>query len=221
MSMMGYLAALTSDQIAVFRERPPLASTFAQTTTDDLLQARLRASLARIPPEQRQQYAEARRELMAKMAEDPANAARTARLNALRPQVADAGPYRPVLELKQSWKLLNFLITGHDDGAPAPGDALVSGTPLGDDLGYGPPMLDDPAKARAFRDFLGPITPERLAARIDFDRIARLRIYPVYTPLDDANAEAWRKELPQTYARLKSYVAEAVDRGDGILVWLL
>jgi hypothetical protein len=175
MSMMCYLADLSPGQIAAFRERPSLGSDFAKTSVMDMLDARTQAGLARLPPDARQQYEQATRDLMAK---NPSLHQQRAQQDATRLQLAKLGPFEPPLELAKAWHILHYLMTGHADGAAAPGNALLSGAPLGQDLGYGPPRLHDPGETRAFRDFLAPLEADHLVARIDFPQLVRQRVYP-------------------------------------------
>jgi len=72
--------------------------------------------------------------------------------------------------------------------APAPGDMLMSGTPLGRDLGYGPVRLHDPVETRSFRDFLAPLEADRLIARMDFPLLAQLRLYPLVASAGEVGA---------------------------------
>jgi hypothetical protein len=221
MSMMCHLADLSPGQLAAFCEQPGLASDFTKNSVGDQFDARIQAGLARLPPELRQQYQQkyeqSRRDLMAKV---PSMAGQGAELDAARPLLAKLGPFEPLMELGKAWHILHYLMTGHSDAAEAPGNALLSGTPLGEDLGYGPARLHDPDATRAFRDFLAPLESVRLLARLDFPLIVQLRVYPFFAVPDTAEAQSWRDEIATAFLALKSYVGRAAERGDGLLVWL-
>jgi Domain of unknown function (DUF1877) len=62
------------------------------------------------------------------------------------------------LELGKSWHMLHYLFTGHVDASAAPGNALLAGARLGEDLGFGPPRLHDERETRDFARFLEPRT---------------------------------------------------------------
>ena len=144
-----------------------------------------------------------------------------ARLDASpRPSLDRLGPFGEILDLNKDWNVLHYLFTGHSDAASAPGDALLTGQPIGRDLGYGPPRLHGVVETRAFRDFLAPLDSDRLVGRMDFTQMANLRVYPVYEVPDAANAHEWRVEIVQVFQRLKAYVQCAVEKDEGLLIWL-
>lgn len=217
MSMMCHLAELSPGQIAAFRDQPGLASDFAKNSAMDLLGTRMEDGLARLPPEMRQQYEQAKRDLMS---QNPALRQQLAQQEANRPLLAKLGPFEPLLDLGKAWHILHYLMTGHVDAAAAPGNALLSGEPLGEDLGYGPPRLHDPVETRAFRDFLAPLEADRLVARMDFPSLVQLGVYPLSGVPDAAEAQSWRNEIVGSFQRLKSYVEHASEKGGGILTWL-
>jgi len=217
MGMICYLAGLSPDQIAAFRNHAELASDFAQTSVTDQFDARRQAAFARLPPDVRQQYEQAKRDLIA---QKPSLAQQSAKLDAKRPLLAELGPFEPLLELGKAWHVLHYLMTGHTDAAATPGNALLSGTPLGANLSYGPPRLHNPSETQAFRDFLAPLTAEILVSRLNFTVLAELRLYPLLGVPDAAEALSWRDEIAELFQRLKYYVGSAAERGDGILVWL-
>lgn len=215
--MICYLAGLSPGQIAGFRDRPELASDFAKTSVADLLDARAQAGFARLPPDMRQQYEQAKRDLMA---QNPSLHQQLTKQDVSRALLMKLGPFVPLLELGKAWHILHYLITAHVDAAAAPGNALLSGVPLGGDVGYGPPRLHDPSESRAFRDFLAPLEADRLLVRMDFPLLVQLRVYPLNEVPDAAGAQSWRDEVAGSFRRLKSYVGRTTDRGDGLLVWL-
>jgi hypothetical protein len=161
MSMICRLCALTTGQIAAFCTDPELASDFAEISDGDLTAARLETAFARIPPAVREQYMADRRELMAR---DSGLADQLARQRAARPLLAKLGPFEPLLDLDKTWNILHYLLTGHANATASPGDALLNGSPLGRDLGYGPSRLHNLREVEAFRDFLAPLNSERVVA---------------------------------------------------------
>jgi len=136
-----------------------------------------------------------------------------------RARVATFGPFQLLLSLEKSWHIFHYLFTGHADDAAAPGDALLSGTPIGETAGYEPARLQDERACRSFRDFLAPLDVDRLVTRMDFVRMASLGIYPLGGDMDPADEQSWRDEISQRFPELKTYVDQASDRGDGLLIW--
>lgn len=217
MSMMCAILAVSAPQLAALRARPELASDLAEISAFDVPQKKLEARLRQAPPEVRAQFEAARR---AMMADNPVLREEHARLEAARPVLDRLGPFEEVLDLDKSWNILHYLFTGHSDAASAPGDALLSGEPIGRDLGYGPLRAHDVAETRAFRDFLEPLTTERLVGRMDFKQMASLRVYPIDAVPYPANAQAWRTDIARAFQQLRAYVQGAADKGEGLLIWL-
>jgi hypothetical protein len=217
MSMMGYLGALSARQVSAFRGQPRLASDYAAIASQDLLQARLDEGLARLPPDERAKYEAAKRDMMARV---PEVAAQQVRLDAARSTLAQFGPFESILDLSGYWNVLHYLLTGHVDASAAPGDALLTGEPLGDDLGYGPPRLHGVDETRAFRDFLAPLDAGRVIARMDLPYMAQLGIYPLTRAPTSQEAQIWREDITRSFTSLKDYVGRAAERGEGLLVWI-
>ena len=214
MSMMGYFAALSPAQIAAFEREPELVAHYAATASEGEAAAQRELALSRMPPEVRQQYEAARRQMLEQA---PDLAAQQQREDAARPVLAALGPFAPLLELGKTWHILHYLLTGHTDAAAAPGDAILTGAPIGDDMGYGPARLHAPNETRQFRDILTPLDPGRLATRLDFAQMRRLRVYPLFGEPDAGDDQGWRDEALRAFADLKAYVAHAADRGEGLL----
>ena len=62
-----------------------------------------------------------------------------------------------------------------------PGDALLTGEELGDDLGYGPARLHDEKETRDFARFLETLDVPRLRERVNYRDMLRLGIYSMPT----------------------------------------
>jgi hypothetical protein len=129
-----------------------------------------------------------------------------------------ADPER-VLDLHKSWHVLHYLFTGEVDGGIPPADALLGGRELGDDLGYGPPRLHEPAATAAFARFLAPLTVADLERRIDLPRMRALEIYGC-EDADEGSAEEIRGDIAHYFPLLQSFVANAAQSGSGLMMWL-
>jgi hypothetical protein len=127
-----------------------------------------------------------------------------------------ADPER-VLDLHKSWHVLHYLFTGEAEGGIPPANALLGGRELGDDMGYGPPRLHEPAATAAFARFLAPLTVEELQGRVDLERMSELEIYCCG---DDGSADEIREDVAHFFPRLQSFVATAANNGNGLLMWL-
>ena len=139
-----------------------------------------------------------------------------------RDRLERVGPFEQPLDLQKSWHILHFLFTGHIDDAKAPGDALLTGEELGDDLGYGPARLHGQNETRDFARFLNTLDVARLQERVNYREMSRLGVYSMPTgPGSDAEYESEvRAEVASYFPRLRDYVAKMSEKQDGLLIWL-
>jgi hypothetical protein len=124
-----------------------------------------------------------------------------------------------LLDLHKSWHVLHYLFTGEAEGGTPPANALLGGRDLGDDMGYGPPRLHEPAATVAFARFLAPLTIDELLRRIDIRRMGALGIY-CCEDADSGSADAIRDDVAHYFPLLQSFVANAAQNGNGMLMWL-
>ncbi len=197
MSMNGWLLRLSVSQARALRTRPDLASELASYAAEQQL-------LSHLPPERRQ-----------------ALESRLVGLAGRSDGLRGLGTVGPALDLQKSWHILHYLLTGHAAPDGAPGDALLSGEPLGQDVGYGPPRLLDPAAVAGFNRFLAPLDLARLQARIDPAAMVREGVYGLPMGVDEAAGRAdVAREAGWAFPALKTYVAGAATAGDALLTWL-
>jgi hypothetical protein len=219
MSMIGYVLGLTPAQISAMREMPSLTGYLVVVAEEEEdRKVGFDEWVQRLAPEQRKQReadraafeaSEAAKEFQARIAE-------------ARGRVAALGPIEPVLCLEKLWDILHYLFTGHMDSASAPGDLLMTGEALGEDVGYGPARLHSPTATREFGGFLAQQDLARLQARVDLREMTRLGVYP--TPIGRGPDAEYEKELRDEvgiyFPRLRDYLRKMFDKGNGLLVWL-
>jgi Domain of unknown function (DUF1877) len=117
------------------------------------------------------------------------------------------------LDLDKSWHMLHYLFTGRAWDGPMPAAALLTGgREVGEDLGYGPARALSAKETQAFAQFLASQSETSLAAKINVPQMQSMEIYSV----DDDSTEDLNHYFPQ----LKSYVADAAAKGQGLLIWL-
>jgi hypothetical protein len=146
----------------------------------------------------------------------------TRAIESLRKTAAAASRQRSrghLLDLHKSWHVLHYLFTGEANAGGPPANALLGGRELGEDVGYGPPRLRDPAATSAFARFLAPLTVAELQRRIDIRRMRALGIYCCDAG-DAGSAEEVGGDVAHYFPRLQKFVAKAADNGSGLLVWL-
>lgn len=117
------------------------------------------------------------------------------------------------LELDKSWHVLHYLFTGRAWDGPMPAAALLTGgREVGEDLGYGPARALSAKETQAFAQFLASQSETALAKKMNVSQMQSMEIYSV----DDDSPEDLNHYFPQ----LKSYVADAAAKGQGLLIWM-
>lgn len=218
MSMHCWLLGLSSGQINALRATPALARGLVMITEDDQAKAHFDAARKRMSPEQRRAAEERLREADAM----PEVKKFQAEIDVARPRLAGLAPFEQPLDLAKSWHIFHYLMTGHVDTSSAPGDALLTGEPLGEDVGYGPARLHDERQTREFGRFLETQDPARLRARVNAREMHRLGVYP--TPMgQDRDAEYEqdvRATVAEIFPRLRDYVTGMSAKQGGLLTWI-
>ena len=136
--------------------------------------------------------------------------------------VSQLGPLQKPLDLHKSWHMLHYLFTGHVDASDAPGNALLTGAPLGEDVGYGPARIHDESRTQEFGQFLATVDLARLQASVNFQEMTRIRVYAMpMGPGSDAEYEnELRAEVAQYFPLLRNYVGEMAAKKCGLLIWV-
>jgi hypothetical protein len=217
--MICYVLGLSPTQIKALRETPSLASDVAKVRLDELSKSRLSTA------------AQARLRHMVE--QSPLGREQQARLDEARPRVDRIGPFEEVLDLKKTWHILHYVFTGHVGAWEAPGDALLTGHELGDDVGYGPARLHDERETEKFAHFLNALDVERLQARVNYREMLRIRetspyqigVYSAYPePLGQGSDTEHERELRAIVAtyfpHLRDYTATIAEKQYGLLIWL-
>ena len=136
--------------------------------------------------------------------------------------LAALGPIGTVLDLHKSWHILHYLFTGNTGPATPPGDALMGGEELGEDIGYGPPRLHDAEATRAFAEFLKGMTLDALNGRLNLAAMQQAGVYatPMGPRASKHDETLLRDEVAAYFAPLRDYVVQMAASKNGILIWL-
>lgn len=151
----------------------------------------------------------------------PASAAANGGAAAGRREPAASAPRPETIDLHKSWHVLHFLFSGQagEGGTPPSNYLMEGGREVGEDMGYGPGHLLDPAETAAFARFLAGLTVETLQQRIDAPRMASLGIYCA----NDGSAATAREladDVDNYFPALQSHLQAAAQAGQATLVWL-
>jgi hypothetical protein len=176
--------------------------------------------LSRLPAEQRKQAEASRAEFDA----TPTQQQLRAQVDASRERIKPIGPFEPALSLEKTWHILHYLFTGHIWGpASAPGDLLLSGQGLGEDVGYGPARLCDSTATGKFNQFIETQDLSTLQRRVNFNEMKQLGVYGL--PFGRRTSESeydteLRDAVAQYFPLLREYVRRMSEKGNGLLLWI-
>lgn len=119
------------------------------------------------------------------------------------------------LDLEKSWHALHYLLTGRPDEAPPPlGNAILGGTEIGEDIGYGPARFLSPVQVREVAAALASISTEELARRFNLEAMVRANVYPVR---DESELEL----AQQYFERLSRFYAHAAAAGNAMILYIV
>ena len=121
------------------------------------------------------------------------------------------------VDLDKAWHGLHYLLTNSAwDSESTLGQALMGGTPIGKDRGYGPLRLLQPDQVRDVADALGQLSRDMLARRFDPAAMERAQIYP---------SGIWEGEGPEAlddllvhFDLLRDFYRKAAERRRSVLL---
>ncbi|GAA1500078.1 hypothetical protein GCM10009827_004780 [Dactylosporangium maewongense] len=128
----------------------------------------------------------------------------------------DAEMPEPDLDLDRSWHVLHFALTGTAwQVTEGVGEAILGGTEIGGDGGYGPARLLDAATVRRVSAALDDLDDGALVARYDPAAMAAADIYPDHLRI--APEEFAGFVGPQLSA-LRAFYSDAAAAGQAVLL---
>src|SRR5688572_7474924 len=129
----------------------------------------------------------------------------------------DAEANGDLIDFDKAWDAVHFLLTGSADKTDGPLSLLAGmGEPIGEDNGYGPPLLVSAADMSAFNDALAAISDDELARRYDANAMVAADIY-----IADALAgegEAGREYVFQGIPGLRRFAERCARQGSDAIV---
>jgi hypothetical protein len=210
MGMIGYVRQLTPFELASYRRNPKAIKQLLDEETMQVFPPVLRSAVARMEElmSSGQQNSPEGRELEARIQDWMSAPQSQAAVLSAHEEIDDKW-----LELGKTWHLLHFLLTGSADSAPPPlGNAILGGTPIGADVGYGPARFLTPRQVAEVAEALAAIDPAELARRFDPAAIHRANIYS-YGGID-------KDDYLSSCGALVEYYADAARNGNGMLLYI-
>ena len=123
------------------------------------------------------------------------------------------------MDLDKAWHGIHYLLTGTSFKGGFPLNFLVlGGEQLGHvEVGYGPARVFTSAQVREIAAALAPIDETSLRDRFNPDEMMKLAIYPAIWDRDPADDDTFAY-CAEFYSEMKAFVADAAERGVGLVV---
>lgn len=122
--------------------------------------------------------------------------------------------------LEKAWHGLHYLLTGEPWESFGPLAFILAGGDEidGSDGGYGPARSFTPDETQHINAAISAITDDQLWSRFDVEAMTAQRIYP---EIWDEPEPDLKDEYTMYFRQLKQLIADAVSRGQGLLVMLV
>ena len=150
----------------------------------------------------------------------------------VRDQIADAeeqarflpglDDFRP-FTLYKDWDIIRYLIDGCSLSEASGGEMtshpmMDGGTPLGEDLGYGPANLMSPIQVKEFAITLRNVPSHVIDQRLDIENVLAANLYSGHNVEEDP--EAFRKMYTKLFGDLRQFFANAASAGKWVVTYM-
>ena len=210
MGMIGYVRQMTPFELASYRRKPQAIKQLLDEETMQVFPSDLRSAVARMQElfDLGRQNSTEGRELESRIQAAMSAPQTQAGVVAHRAELDHKR-----LELGKSWHLLHFLLTGSADSVPPPlGNAILGGTAIGPDLGYGPARFLTPRQVSDVAEALTGVDAAELARRYPA-AIDRADIY-TYSDIDKDDDYLFH------FRALVAYYVDAARNDNGMLLYI-
>ena len=227
MSMMGEFREIPEEVLDRLKAKPELVDSvvMADLPSDDAVPG-FEALVQAMPPKQREMMRALQASMTpderSRMLETSAQAAASLKSMAahFKSQAAGEAIARDQLgerlSIEKAWHGVHYLLCGAADAAPGSlGQAILGGTEIGPDRGYGPARYLTAQEVREVAEGLSQVTKEVLLERYDPDTMDRLKVYPGHWS-DPENRE-W---LTEAFADVLDFYTSVAARGNAVLLYL-
>jgi hypothetical protein len=129
----------------------------------------------------------------------------------------DAEETSRAVDIDKSWAAIHFMLTGTLWGGEPPQSLpIFGGTPLGEDMGYGPLRYLTPAEVVAANGVLAALPSAELKKRFIPAQLEAAEVYPTGIWLDEGD-EGF-EYIEHFYEQLRAFYAFAAKSGEAVLL---
>lgn len=218
MGMELVMIGVMPTQIELLAESPALLKDFIAVANHEAGQANFAAEIEALPPEARDALKTELREGKTEFAKSRHQ--RSAEIANVRQRLEMLGPIEQPLGLGKMWHVLHYALAGDSGMAGSYGDILLAGQEIGEERGYGPARLIDPAETAYFSRYIETLDSVELQDGLNVQEMRQAGVYPRYAGAEDPQAvERWRRNVGRLFLRLQHYLSRMADKGNGLLMW--
>jgi hypothetical protein len=124
----------------------------------------------------------------------------------------------PTVDIDKSWHAIHFLLCASPDpGTSEESKAILGGSEVGPDLGYGPLRVLPPNDVARVADVLEGIDRAALLERFDPARLTAADVYPQMWDEDDPTLESY---IGDNYETVRNLYLQGREAGQAMLLWL-
>jgi hypothetical protein len=130
---------------------------------------------------------------------------------------AEATPDDMAMDVDKAWNGLHYVLTGTAEGGQPPlSQAVLGGTEIGGDVGYGPARFLTPEQVRQVAQALAGLDEAALRAKYNPAAMKQAGVYPEEI-WEDAESFDY---LLENFASLSIFFQDASARGNAVLFYL-
>ena len=131
----------------------------------------------------------------------------------------DEGEPPNYADVDKAWHCIHFMLTGRTDRGPELlSSAIFGGDEIGEDVGYGPARIMDPAEVKKVAVALMSIDDAAFSSRFNPQAMKSADIYLADMCLRDGTEAL--DYLLQNFHSLAEFYRAAASRDDGAILWL-
>jgi len=136
----------------------------------------------------------------------------------LYPDDGDGEPPHYV-DVDKAWHCIHFMLAGDAGMGPNPASwAFFGGEEVGEDVGYGPARILQPAQVRSIASALSSIGESEFKARYSPNEMLAADVYLGDMCVRDGDDAL--DYIVSNYQNLVAFYRGAADRGEGAILWL-
>ncbi|MFZ6749027.1 YfbM family protein [Undibacterium sp. Ren11W] len=136
----------------------------------------------------------------------------------LYPDDGESEPFN-YFDVDKSWHCIHFMLCGEvDAGESILSLAILGGSEIGEDVGYGPARIIEASQVREIANALSQIDGDTFKSRYEPKKMQDADIYLADMCVRDGD-DAF-DYLLQNYIGLVGFYQDAAKRGDGVVAWL-